>query len=106
MEIANRYANGEEEDQIMTGKGHAEPSQPKNNNQSGQNRNNNNNRNKAKSNGNDGISGAELGAVANQNKGKGSQKEWTPRKMANMEDDILDKPCHIHITKDGDGNLM
>lgn len=106
MEIANRYANGEEEDRIMRGKGRAEPSQWKNNNgQSGQNRNNNN-RNKRKPDSNDGVNGAELVVVANQNKGKGQKKKWVPRKKANIEDDILDKPCQIHIIKDADGSFI
>lgn len=68
---------------------------------------NNNNRNKRKSDGNDGVSGAELVVVANQNKGKvNPKKEWTPLKKAKTDDNILDKSCHIHITKDEKGNIV
>lgn len=75
MEIANSYANSEEDDRLRSGKSRVGGD----NNQSGQNRNNNNNNNKNKRKA-DKIDGVELIALANQFKGKGQKKEWNPRK--------------------------
>ena len=93
MDIATRYANGEEED-LRSGKGKpvaqdtgggrkqkrkAEPARP-----------------------------GETAAVVTQGKFKGKPKgPWTAQKVKNQAgNDVLDLPCHIHTKKDEEGNLI
>ena len=96
MEIATRYANGEEDDQLRSGK-----SKPVGQDIGG---GNSNRKQKRKA---EPAGPGEL-AVATQGKAKGKAKgPWTPKKVKDSAgNDVLDLPCHIHIKKDEEGNLI
>src|ERR1041384_7194149 len=104
MEIANKYANGEEEiqqksQQYRSG-GNNSASNPKQKNGGGSG--------KRKAEG--APTDAELVAAANAAgiHGKGQpRKEWQPlqKKPAN-NDDILDHPCPLHTTRDAEGKTV
>ena len=94
MEIATRYANGEEEDRLRSGK-----SKPVGQDTGGGNSNRKQNR-KAE------AAGPAEEAVLNQGKFKGKPKgPWIPKKVKDQAgNDVLDLLCHIHTKKDEEGN--
>jgi hypothetical protein len=95
MEIAAKYANGEEEDRLRSGKGKAVDNDGGGNSGRKQKR-------KA-----DGSAQAEAAALAAQGKGKAKPKgQFTQKKSKNQSTDILDMPCPIHTRKDEDGNQI
>lgn len=97
MEIANRYANGEEDDRLRSGKGRANDARQSDNKNKKQKR-------KA-----DAVGNAEAAALAGQIKGKGQpkqKKEWVIKKKAPPKSEILNQPCQIHTKRDEDGNLI
>ena len=96
MEIATRYANGEEEDRLCSGKG-----KPVGQDAGGGNSNQKQKR-KAET-----AAPGEIVAVV-QGKFKGKPKgPWTPKKVKDqVVNDVLDLPCHIHTKKDEEGNLI
>ena len=96
MEIATRYANGEEEDRLRSGK-----SKPV-----GQEAGGGNSSRKQKRKAELAARG-EIAAV-NQGKFKGKPKgPWPPNKVKDQAgNDVLDLPCHIHTKKDEEGNLI
>jgi hypothetical protein len=110
MELANKYATGEEAVRCQTraSQDKAESSGHKGNrNNSDSRRNNNNNRNQKRKGGSgDGVSGADL-VVATE---RGNQRRdddqkqnrpWTQRKTQRLSyEEIMDKPCSFHSTKD------
>jgi hypothetical protein len=97
MQIANQYANGEEEDLLRTGKiraGDTHQSEKKGK------------KHKCKA---DAGGSAEAAALARQGKNKGSQKQkkdWKGKNQVTQKSDILDQPCQIHTKKDEEGNLI
>ena len=93
MEIATRYANGEEEDRLRSGKGKPVAQDTR----GGQ---------KQKRKAEPAAPGEAL--VVAQGKFKGKPKgPWTPKKVKDQaENDVLDLPCHIHTKKDEEGNLI
>ena len=97
MEIATRYANGEEEDRQRNGKGKTSEPNPRNSNL--------NRKPKHKA---DGLAQAEAAALAGQAKNKGKAKDkWIPTKKKDRSgQDVLDLLCHIHTRKDEDVNLI
>src|SRR4051812_8647654 len=104
MEIANKYANGEEEirqksQQYQTG-GNNSASNPKQRNGGGA----------GKRKAEDAPTDAELVAAANAAGIHGRtqpRKEWQPRqKKPTNDDDILDQPCHLHTTGDAEGKTV
>jgi len=97
MEIATRYANGEEEDRLRNDKGKTSEPNPGNSNPS--------RKPKRKA---DGSAQAEAAALAGQAKNKGKAKDkWVPKKKKDQSgQDVLDLPCHIHTRKDEEGNLI
>jgi len=96
MEIATRYANGEEEDRVRSGKG-----KPVGEDTGGGNSNRKQKR-KAE------PAGPGEVAVATQGKSKGKPKgPLIPKKVKDSTgNDMLDLPCHTHIKKDEEGNLI
>ena len=92
MEIATRYANGEEEDRLRSGK-----SKPVGQDTGGGNSNRKQKR-KAK------PAGPGETAAVIQGKFKGKPKgPWTPKKVKDQAgNDVSDLPCHIHTKKDED----
>ena len=96
MEIATRYANGEEEDRLCSGK-----SKPVGQEAGG---GNSNRKQKRKA---EPAAPGEIAAVA-QGKFKGKPKgPWPPKKVKDQAgNDVLDLPCHIHTKKDEEGNLI
>ena len=96
MEIATRYANGEEEDRLHSGK-----SKPVGQETSG---GNSNRKQKHKA---EPAAPGEIAAVVH-GKFKGKPKgPWTPKKVKDQAgNDVLDLPCHIHTKKDEEGNLI
>src|ERR1043165_839633 len=104
MEIANKYANGEEEirqkSQHYGGGGNNGSSNPRQKNGGGSG--------KRKAEG--APTDAELVAAANAAgiHGKGQpRKEWQPRqKKPTNDDDILDQPCPLHTTRDAEGKTV
>lgn len=97
MEIAARYANGEEEVRLHNGKGRASVPNPGNNNSS--------RKQKHKA---DGTTQAKAATLARQAKNKGKAKEkWIQKKKRDQSgQDVLDQPCHIHTKRDEEGNLI
>ena len=104
MEIANKYANGEEEirqksQQYRSGGNHSASNPKQKNGGSGGNL-------KAK----DAPTDAELVAAANAAGIHGRtqpRKEWKPRqKKPTNDDDILDQPCPLHTTRDTKGKTV
>ena len=96
MEIATRYANGEEEDRLCSGKG-----KPVRQDNGGGNTSRKQKR-KAE------PAGLAEAAVLNQGKFKGKPKKpWTLKKVKDQSgQDVLDLPCHIHTKKDKEGNMI
>ncbi|KAI4985304.1 hypothetical protein ZWY2020_017934 [Hordeum vulgare] len=92
MEIAARYANGEEEDHIRSGKHKAVAD--------GDGNSNRKQKQKAPS-----TPQAEAAAVTNAKfKGKG-KAQYTPKKKQ-FGNSILDQPCPIHTKMDEEGNAI
>src|SRR6187399_929458 len=93
MEIASRYANGEEADRLRSGKKPV-----------GQDDQNSNRKPKRKA---EPAAQGEA-AVVKQGKGKGKPKgPWVPKKVKDQAgNDVLDLPCPIHTKKDEEGNLV
>ena len=96
MEIATRYANGEEQDRLRSGKGKPV----------GQEAGGGNSSQKQKRKAEPAVPG-EIAAVV-QGKFKGKLKgPWTPKKVKGQVGNyVLDLPCHIHTKKDEEGNLI
>ena len=96
MEIATRYANGEEEDRLRSGK-----SKPVGQDTGGGNSNRKQKR-KAE------LAGPGETAAVIQGKFKGKPKgPWIPKKIKDQSgQDVLDLPCAIHTKKDEEGNLI
>ncbi|XP_073367680.1 uncharacterized protein [Aegilops tauschii subsp. strangulata] len=96
MEIATRYANGEEEDRLRSGK-----SKPVGHDTGGGNSSRKQKR-KAEPVGPDEV------PVAAQGKFKGKPKgTWAPKKVKDQSGkDVMDLPCYIHTKKDEEGNLI
>ena len=95
LEIVTRYANGEEEDRLRSGK-----SKPVSQETGG---GNSNRKQKRKA---EPAAPGEIAAVA-QGKFKGKPKgPWPPKKVKDQAgNDVLDLPCHIHTKKEEEGNL-
>ena len=95
MEIATKYANGEEEDRLRSGK-HKSVAQDTGGGNSSR---------KQKRKAEPAAHGEAL--ALNQGKFKGKPKgPWNPNKVKDKEgNDVLDLPCHIHTKKD-EGNLI
>ena len=85
MEIATRYANGEEEDRFCNGKGKPVDQDTRGGNTSRKQKR------KAE------PAGPAEAAVLNQGKFKGKPKgPWLPKKLKDQSGkDVLDLPCHI-----------
>ena len=96
MEIATKYANGEEEDQLRSGK-HKTIAQETGGGNSSR---------KQKCKAEPAAPGEAL--LMAQGKFKGKPKgPWTPKKVKDQDgNDVLDLPCHIHTKKDEEGNLI
>ena len=96
MEIATRYANGEEEDRLRSGKNKSVARDTGGGNSSRKQKR------KAE------PAGPAEAAVLNQGKFKGKPKgPWTPQKVKYQAgNDVLDLLCHIHTKKDEEGNLI
>ena len=92
MEIATRYANGEEEDRLRSGKGKAVDNTDANSNRK--------QKRKVES-----ATPAEAAALA-AGKFKGKSKAPFPPKKSKMQSDVLDQPCVFHTKKDDEGNLI
>jgi hypothetical protein len=99
MEIANKYANGEEEDRLRSGKARA-GNAPQSGGNTGKNQ-------KRKA---DASSKAKVAAIQGQGQGKPKpkkkKKEWIPKKKSEYKSDILDQPCQIHTKMDEEGNVV
>src|SRR3954462_10096240 len=103
MEIANKYANGEEEirqkSQQYRSKGNNSTSNPKQKNGGGS----------GKRKAEEVPSDAEMVAAANAagiHKKSQPRKEWQPRQKKPANDDILDQPCPLHTTRDAEGKMV
>ena len=96
MEIATRYANGEEEDRLRSGKGKPD-AQDTGGGNSGRKQ-----KHKAE------VAGPIEATVLNQGKFKGKPKgPWVPKKVKDQAgNDVLDLPCHIDTKKYEEGNLI
>nr|XP_020184642.1 uncharacterized protein LOC109770352 [Aegilops tauschii subsp. strangulata] len=85
VEIANLYANSEEEDRLISGKIRAANAHQSDNNKGKKHKG------KAEAGGS-----VEAAALDNQGKSKGSQntkKDWKGKKQVTLKSDILDEPC-------------
>src|SRR4051812_6633468 len=103
MEIANKYANGEEEirqkSQQYRSKGNNSTSNPKQKNGGGS----------GKRKAEEVPTDAEMVAAANAaviHKKSQPRKEWQPRQKKPASDDILDQPCPLHTTRDAEGKMV
>ena len=96
MEIATKYANGEEEDRLRSGKHKAVAHETGGGNSSRKQKH------KAEP-----AAPSEALAVT-QGKFKGKPKgSWNPKKVKDQDgNDVLDLPCHIHTKKDEEGNFI
>ena len=96
MEIATKYANGEDEDRLRSGK-HKAVAQ-----ETGGGNSNRKQKRKAEP-----AAPGEALAVT-QGKFKGKPKgPWNPKKVKDQDgNDVLDLPCHIHTKKDEGGKLI
>ena len=96
MEIATKYANGEEEDQLRSGKHKTVAQETGGGNSSW----------KQKLKAEPAAPGEAL--VVAQGKFKGNPKgPWTPKKVKDKDgNDVLDLPCHIHTKKDEEWNII
>ncbi|KAI4996074.1 hypothetical protein ZWY2020_041172 [Hordeum vulgare] len=94
MEIANRYANGEEEDRLRSGKGRA--NEPPGNASW-----------KKKKLKGDTTDKAEVAGIPGQVRNKSKKKkEWAGKKKAESKSNLLDQPCPIHSHKDEEGETI
>ena len=94
MEIATKYANGEEEDRLRSGK--HKPSQSEKGNTS----------RKQKRKAEPAAPGEALAVTQGKFKGK-PKGSWNPKKVKDKEgNDVMDMPCHIHTKKDEEGNII
>ena len=96
MEIATKYANGEEEDRLQSGKHKTVVHETGGGNSS--------RKQKRKA-----EPAAPVEALAiTQGKFKGKPKgPWNPKKVKDQDgNDVLDLPCHIHTKKDEEGNFI
>src|SRR3954471_10462839 len=94
MEIATKYANGEEEDRLRSGK--YKPSQSEKGNSS----------RKQKRKAEPAAPGEALAVTQGKFKGK-PKGSWNPKKVKDKEgNDVMDLPCHIHTKKDEEGKLI
>ena len=94
MEIATKYANGEEEDRLRSGK--YKPSQSDKGNSS----------RKQKQKAEPAAPGEALAVTQGKFKGK-PKGSWNPKKVKDKEgNDVMDLPCHIHTKKDEEGNFI
>ena len=96
MEIATKYANGEEEDRLRSGKHKTVAQETEGGNSS----------RKQKRKAEPAAPGEAL-AVA-QGKFKGKPKgPWAPKKVKDKDgNDVLDLPCHIHTKKDEEWDII
>ena len=96
MEIATKYANGEEEERLRSGK-HKAVAHEAGGGNSGRKQ-----KRKAEP-----AAPSEALAVV-QGKFKGKPKGlWNPKKVKDQDgNDVLDLPCHIHTKKDEEGNFI
>src|SRR4051812_28017372 len=96
MEIATKYANGEEEDRLRSGKYKAAA------NETGGGHSSRKQKRKAEP-----VAPGEALAVT-PGKFKGKPKgPWNPKKVKDQDgNDVLDLPCHVHMKKDEEGNLI
>ena len=96
MEIATKYANGEEEDLLQSGK-HKTVAQDTGGGNSSRKQ-----KQKAE------AVGPVEAAVLNQGKFKGKPKgPWNPKKVKDQDgNDVLDLPCLEHTKKNEEGNFI
>ena len=96
MEIATKYANGEEEDRLRSGKNKTVA------HETGGGNSNRKQKRKAEP-----AAPGEALVVA-QGKFKGKPKgPWNPKNVKDQDgNDVLDLPCHIHTKKDEEGNFI
>ena len=96
MEISTKYANGEEEDRLRSGKHKSVAHETGGGNSS--------RKQKRKA---EPAAPREALAVT-QGKFKGKPKgSWNPKKVKDKEgNDVMDFPCHIHTKKDEEGNFI
>ena len=94
MEIATRYANGEEEDRLRSGKGKAVDNGPNGGNPS--------RKQKRKP---SGSAQAEVATLAAKGKAK-PKGPFVPKKSKNQLTDVLDLPCPLHSRRDEEGNVI
>jgi len=95
---SNKYANGEEEDRLRSGKGRASDV-PQSAGNAGK-------KQKRKV---DPLGKAEVAAVPGQGKPKpkkNKKKDWANKKKPEYNSEVMDQPCAIHTKKDEEGNLI
>ena len=96
MEIAAKYANGEEEDRLRSGK-HKTVAQDTGGWNSSR---------KQKLKAEPAAPGEALAVTQGKFKGK-PKGPWNPKKVKDQDgNDVLDLPCHILTKKDEEGNLI
>ena len=96
MEIATKYANGEEEDRLRSGKHKTVAHETGGGNSS----------RKQKRKAEPAAPGEALAVTQGKFKGK-PKGPWNPKKVKDQDgNDVLDLPCHIHTKKDEEGNLI
>ena len=96
MEIATKYANGEEEDRLQGGKHKTVAHETGGENSS----------RKQKRKAEPAAPGEALAVTQGKFKGK-PKGPWNPKKLKDQDgNDVLDFPCHIHTKKDEEGNLI
>ena len=95
MKIATKYANGEDEDRLWSGK-HKAVAQETGGNSS----------RKQKRKAEPATPGEALAATQGNFRGK-PKGPWKPKKVKDQDgNDVLDLPCHIHTKKDEEGNFI
>ena len=96
MEIATKYANGEEEDRLRSGKHKAVSQETGGGNSS----------RKQKRKAEPAAPGEALAVTQGKFKRK-PKGPWNPKKVKDQDgNDVLDLPCHIHTKKDEEGNFI
>ena len=96
MEIATKYANGEEEDRLRSGKHKTVAHETGGGNSS----------RKQKRKAEPAAPGEALAVTQGKFKGK-PKGPWNPKKVKDQDgNDVLDLPCHIHTKKDEEGNFI
>ena len=96
MEIATKYANGEEEDRLRSGKYKPTAHETGGGNSS----------RKQKRKAEPAAPGEALAVTQGKFKGK-PKGSWNPKKVKDKEgNDVMDLPCHIHTKKDEEGNFI